>query len=202
MDRLARELVALAVFLPVAQDAHAGVRNAQDLVRVDGAHVSELDELAGLAFRVGAAVQKDRPPGHRGGHGQDRRPVHPGQAPEHEHADGHHGAGVPGAHQRVPLAGLEPVEGDPHGRVLLLQGTAGRVVHVDGRGGGDDAYGRRIVRVTGQLRLDRVRLAHQDDGHPVFLGGLQGTRYDNARAVVTAHRVNDNPPHHGPGATG
>ena len=46
MDRLAREVVALAVFLSVAQDPHAGSGDAQDLVRVDGAHVGELDEPA------------------------------------------------------------------------------------------------------------------------------------------------------------
>ena len=128
---------------------------------------------------------------------RDRRPIHPGQPAQHEHPDGHHRPGIPRADHRVSLTRLQTIEGDPHGRILLLQRTGGGGVHVDGGRSGHDAHGRRVEFVTRKLGLHGVRLAYQGDLHPVFVHGLEGARDDNARAVVTAHRVNDNAPHHG-----
>jgi hypothetical protein len=119
--------------------------------------------------------------------------------PEDDRARGQDGAGVAGRDEGVGPAGLLQAEADDNGGVALAPDRLERLVgHRDHLGGGHDPQPGAVgVRVPGELGLDRVGAADEQQLAPRRQPGQRPDRARDfrRRRVVAAHRVERDPDH-------
>ncbi len=70
-----RELVPFLALLADREQSHLGIADLEDLLREDGAHVRELEEMLGARVGVGAGVDEHGATDLRRDHDRDRRAV-------------------------------------------------------------------------------------------------------------------------------
>ena len=196
--RLARQLVALGLFLADRQQPDARPLDAQPRPRVDRAHHAELQQMRRLALDRRARVDQHRRPVPRRHRRRQRRTIDAGQHAERARAPPHRGAGVPGA----TSAAASP------------RATSSAATRIDARGlrrsasAGDSAIsttsGASITRMSsasgrrgGQLRFDRGTAADEIDADAQMPRGGQRAVDDARRRMIAAHRV-DRYAHAGP----
>ena len=153
-----RELVPLLALFADREEPHLGIGDLEDLLREDGAHVSELHEVLGPRVGVGARVDEHAATDLGRDHDRDRRAVHTADTTNMEKRRGQHGTRVPGRDGCVSLTVGNRANGAHERRVRLrANGVDGMVVHVDRLRGLDQGETVRVeARRPHQHRLDVV----------------------------------------------
>ena len=189
--RLARQLVALALFLAHRQQAHARRLAPERDTRVRRPHDGELDEVLRPALDGCPRVEQHRrmPPG-RDDRGE-RRPVDARQ-PAERRVRGHHSrAGVTGAEERGRLSVPHRLGRDPNRGLRLLSQRGRRRLghldpirrikdtHVDGVGPG----------MPGERTLHHVARTDEQQADAQAPGGTQRPADDGVGRVVATHGI-------------
>ena len=179
---------------PDVQQAHLGLRAAQHMLGVVGAHVGKLEQVLRGTLGVGPAVDEDGPAVPGGHHGSQGGPADAPDALDHQGGPGEQGPGGAGGDKGVPLPAFQQVQSHGEGGVLLLpEGGGGVVAHLHHLAGVGDLHpgGQVLDAVVLQHLQNGLAPAHQGDVHPVLLVGLDGPHNRGLGRVVASHGVHD-----------
>ena len=176
---LERELVALLGLLADREQAHVRLGHAQDLLREDGAHVAELEQVVGSGVRVRAGVEEHRWPAAGRDRDCDRGAMDTPDPAQLEQGRGEHRTGVPRGDDRVrPTLRDEAAGDDERALRLRTDRLGGLLVHAD--------------RVASLHELEptrgEVRRPHEDGLDRVGPGEPRAFD-DLRRAAIAAHGV-------------
>src|SRR5689334_12693638 len=148
-QRLEDEIIALRVLFADRQQSDARVLAAEQVARVHGAHVRELDEIAGLAHRVRAHVEHDRALLRVREERGQRGPRHAVQASQPDGRGGDDRARVAGAEDGVDLPFLVQLREHAERRLALAAHGGRRLLrHLDLLGGVHDLEDRKSTRLN------------------------------------------------------
>src|ERR1700687_867373 len=127
------QLVALAGFLPIAEERHPWRLEAHQLLGIDAPHQRVLDEVLRLGIGVGADIEEEAVFSASGRDNRaDRRPVDAGDAVQAEERRRHDRSAVPRAHEAAGPAVLDHLDAADDGRRLLAANRLRRMfVHGD-----------------------------------------------------------------------
>ena len=195
--RLARQVVALALFFADRQQRDAGRPDAERHARVDAAHHGELQQVLRPAFDARAHVeQHGRTAARRNRRGKGRT------IDARQHAERgvrrHDGrAGVTRAEERRRLAPGDGFRRDlDRGARFPPERRRRRLRHRHDLGRFDDAHAVGLdVLVPGELGVERGRRSDEHHAEVEVTGRGQRPVDHAARREVAAHRVNSDPDH-------
>jgi hypothetical protein len=141
--------VALAALLPDAEQAHAGLADAQHALGVVGAHQGEVGQVLRLAGGVGAHVEDQAVAAGIGHDRAERWSLHAFDPLEHGDRRGHHRPAVAGRHEAVGQAIGDALQADDHRGPPLAHGQRWRLGHADDLGRVDDRQRQVAGAVAG-----------------------------------------------------
>jgi hypothetical protein len=141
ISRLGQD-ISLPFFLADIQETYAGLLDAQDMFRIQGAQDGKLIQVLRLAVGVQPDVEQYARPavvfGNDGGDGGPLDTVDRFEAVKGAHQ---HGAGVAGADEGIHLAGGQQLKADGDGGLLFFfQGPGRMLIHFDHLAGMDNAH--------------------------------------------------------------
>ena len=124
------ELVgALELLGPDIEQLHARPIELEHDPRIGGAHHRELDEVARIAFGIGAEIEHyDIIVAERRQQRRERRPVDARKGAQRELGHRHHRPGIAAGHHGMSRALLHRVDGSPHGAGLGAADRLARLV--------------------------------------------------------------------------
>jgi len=126
--RVAQLLVALELLRPDVQQPDLGLVEAEQDLGEDAAHDSELGEVLGIAFEVGAEIEHHRLAARRRQERGKRGPVGTFDHAHGKHRDRQQRAGVARRHDGVGAALRDGIDGQPHARLAAPAQCEGRLV--------------------------------------------------------------------------
>src|SRR5205085_1805602 len=176
--RLERELVSLLGLLADREQAHVRLRDPEESLREDRAHVAELEQLVGPRVGVRARVEEDGGTASRRNGHRDRGAMDTADPADLDQAGGEHRARVPRGDDRGRTRPHEPARDDEGALGLRAHGVRRLVVHPDRVRGFDEHEPARVeARRAHEDRLDRAG------------AGLERARDDLVGGMIAAHRV-------------
>src|SRR4029079_16095904 len=114
LARAPGQIITLAVLLAVAQHANPWTRDAENALGIDGAHESELYQMARFTVDIRTGIDNHRAFGHARYDNENRRTSNLRERAHHEHTERHHRSRIPGADYGVGFAMLHQLERDAH----------------------------------------------------------------------------------------
>jgi hypothetical protein len=193
MMRIARQLIALRLFLADRQQPDARRLDAEAHTRIQRAHVRELLQMLRPAFDGRARIEQHRRALPRRHGRRQRRTIHARQHAERRVRRDHRGAGMARAEQRRRLSGRHPIGRDLDRRLRFpAQRLDRRLGHLDHVGRIDDAHVEiACIGMSRELRANQILTANQID-RQTELRGRHGAIDGMSRRMVAAHCVNGN----------
>ena len=193
---LARELVALALFLADRQEPDARRLDPEGDAGVDAAHGRKLQEMRGPALHGRPDIEEHGRPLPRRDGRREGRPIDAVDHPERGVGRHHGGAGVSRAEQRRRLPAGHDVSRHPDRRPRLPpERGSGRLRHPDDIAGLDEAHSVRVVMHPGELGRQPVSRTDEHHTKIEMTGRRQRARDDGPRRKVAAEGVDRDPDH-------